>query len=216
MEIRHLRYFVAVAQERNFTRAAEKLNIAQPPLSRQIHDLEAELGIALLDRDSRPIRLTEAGRLFYEHATQVLERVNDLRTMMRRFRDAERPRFVIGFVASTIYAALPALIRRFRAATPELDVSLVEMVSLDQIAALKEGRIDVGFGRIRFDDPAVRRDVLREEQLVVALPLSHPLLERPGPLSFAELVRGTADPLSAGAAAKLCRSGDLDLPRPGP
>ena len=71
---------------------------------------------ALLDRDSRPIRLTEAGRLFYEHATQVLERVNDLRTMMRRFRDAERPRFVIGFVASTIYAALPALIRRFRAA----------------------------------------------------------------------------------------------------
>ena len=171
MELRHLRYFVAVAQERNFTRAAEKLNIAQPPLSRQIHDLEAELGIALLDRDSRPIRLTEAGRLFYEHATQVLERVNDLRTMMRRFRDAERPRFVIGFVASTIYAALPALIRRFRAATPGLDVSLVEMVSLDQIAALKEGRIDVGFGRIRFDDPAVRRDVLREERLVVALPL---------------------------------------------
>jgi len=189
MELRHLRYFVAVAQERNFTRAAEKLNIAQPPLSRQIHDLEEELGITLLDRDSRPIRLTEAGRLFYEHATQVLERVNDLRTMMRRVRDAERPRFVIGFVASTIYAALPALIRRFRAATPELDVSLVEMVSLDQIAALKEGRIDVGFGRIRFDDPAVRRDVLREEQLVVALPLSHRLLEHPGPLNFSDLSR---------------------------
>jgi DNA-binding transcriptional LysR family regulator len=81
------------------------------------------------------------------------------------------------------------LIRRFRTATLELDVSLVEMVSLDQIAALKEGRIDVGFGRIRFDDPAVRRDVLREEQLVLALPLSHPLLERQGLLSFAELTR---------------------------
>ena len=111
--------------------------IAQPPLSRQIHDLEAELGIALLDRDCRPVRLTEAGRLFYEHATQVLERIDDLRTMMRRFRDAERPRFVIGFVASTIYAALPNLIRRFRAATPGLDVSLVEMVSLEQITALR-------------------------------------------------------------------------------
>jgi DNA-binding transcriptional LysR family regulator len=187
MEIRHLRYFVTVAQERNFTRAAEKLHIAQPPLSRQIQQLEEELGIVLLDRDSRPLRLTEAGRLLYEHAAQVLERFDDLRTMMKRFREAERPRFVIGFVASTIYAALPNLIRRFRAETPGLDVSLVEMVSLEQIAALKDGRIDVGFGRIRLDDPAVRRDVLREERLVVALPLSHPLLEREGPLSFTEL-----------------------------
>ena len=125
MEIRHLRYFVTVARERNFTRAAEKLHIAQPPLSRQIQQLEEEVGMVLLDRDSRPLRLTEAGRLLYEHAAQVLERFDDLRTMMRRFREAERPRYVIGFVASTIYAALPALIRRFRAETPGLDVSLV-------------------------------------------------------------------------------------------
>jgi LysR family transcriptional regulator, benzoate and cis,cis-muconate-responsive activator of ben and cat genes len=187
MEIRHLRYFVTVARERNFTRAAEKLHIAQPPLSRQIQQLEEEIGTVLFDRDSRPLRLTEAGRLFFEHATQVLERFDDLRTMMRRFLEAERPRFVIGFVASTIYAALPNLIRRFRAETPGLDISLVEMVSLEQISALKDGRIDVGFGRIRLDDPALRRDVLREERLVVALPLSHPFLEREGPLSFAEL-----------------------------
>jgi LysR family transcriptional regulator, benzoate and cis,cis-muconate-responsive activator of ben and cat genes len=192
MEIRHLRYFVTVARERNFTRAAEKLHIAQPPLSRQIQQLEEEVGMVLLDRDSRPLRLTEAGRLLYEHAAQVLERFDDLRTMMRRFREAERPRYVIGFVASTIYAALPALIRRFRAETPGLDVSLVEMASLEQIAALKDGRIDVGFGRIRLDDPVVRRDVLREERLVVALPLSHPLLQREGSLSFAELA---AEPL---------------------
>jgi LysR family transcriptional regulator, benzoate and cis,cis-muconate-responsive activator of ben and cat genes len=192
MEIRHLRYFVTVARERNFTRAAEKLHIAQPPLSRQIQQLEEEVGMVLLDRDSRPLRLTEAGRLLYEHAAQVLERFDDLRTMMRRFREAERPRFVIGFVASTIYAALPHLIRRVRAETPGVDVSLVEMVSLEQIVALKDGHIDVGFGRIRFDDPAVRRDVLREERLVVALPLSHPLLEQEGPLSFAELA---AEPL---------------------
>jgi DNA-binding transcriptional LysR family regulator len=117
----------------------------------------------------------------------VLERVDGMRAMMRRFTEAERARFVIGFVASTIYAALPDLIRRFRAAAPGLDISLIEMVSLDQIAALKEGRIDVGFGRLHFDDPAVRRDVLRKERLVVALPLSHPLLERDGPLSFAGL-----------------------------
>src|SRR3954453_2692326 len=187
MELRHLRYFVAVAHERNFTRAAERLHMAQPPLSRQIQQLEEELGTVLLDRDSRPLRLTEAGRLFFEHACQVLERVDGMRAMMRRFTEAERARFVIGFVASTIYAALPDLIRRFRAAAPGLDISLIEMGSLDQIAALKEGRIDVGFGRLHFDDPAVRRDVLRKERLVVALPLSHPLLERDGPLSFAGL-----------------------------
>ncbi|MDF2974976.1 MAG: LysR family transcriptional regulator [Microvirga sp.] len=77
MEIRHLRYFVTVARERNFTRAAEKLHIAQPPLSRQIQQLEEEVGMVLLDRDSRPLRLTEAGRLLYEHAAQVLERFDD-------------------------------------------------------------------------------------------------------------------------------------------
>ncbi|OYV26643.1 MAG: hypothetical protein B7X08_01140 [Acidocella sp. 20-63-7] len=93
----------------------------------------------------------------------------------------------MGFAASTIYAALPNLIRRFRAAAPDVELSLVEMVSIEQIAALKEGRIDVGFGRIRFEDPAVRRDVLREEQLVAALPLSHPLLATPGPLTLASL-----------------------------
>lgn len=189
MELRHLRYFVTVVQERNFTRAAERLHIAQPPLSRQIQQLEEELGLVLIDRDSRPLKMTDAGRLLFEHATQVLERIEGIRTMMQRLKTAERPRFVIGFVASTIYAALPDLIRRFRAAAPGVDVSLVEVVSLDQIAALKDGRIDVGFGRIRFDDPAVRRDVLREERLVAALPLSNPLLHQEGPLSLAQLAK---------------------------
>lgn len=188
MELRHLRYFVTVVQERNFTRAAEKLHIAQPPLSRQIQQLEEELGQVLLDRDSRPLRMTEAGRLLYEHATQVLERVEGMRGMMRRLRGAQRPRFVMGYVASTIYASLPGLIRRFRAQAPTVDVTLVEVSSLDQITALKEGRIDVGFGRIRVEDPAVRRDVLREERLVAALPGGHPLLDHPGPLGLATLV----------------------------
>lgn len=189
MELRHMRYFVKVAQERNFTRAAEQLHMAQPPLSRQIQQLEDELGLALLDRESRPVNVTEAGRLFYEQASQLLQRVDGLRAMMQRLKAAERPRFVIGFVSSTIYAALPNLIRRFRTAAPEVDLSLVELVSLDQIAALKDGRIDVGFGRIRFDDPLVRRDVLREERLVAALPHDHALLQQEGPLSLEQLAR---------------------------
>lgn len=189
MELRHLRYFVAVAQEQSFTRAAERLHVAQPPLSRQIQQLEEELGLILLDRDSRPLRTTDAGRIFLEQALLVLERMDAIRLTMQRLKGAGRSHFVIGFAASTIYAALPNLIRRFRAAAPEIELSLVEMVSLEQIPALKEGRIDVGFGRIRFDDPAVRRDVLREEQLVAALPQSHPLLAQTTPLSLASLAR---------------------------
>lgn len=189
MELRHLRYFIAVANERNFSRAAEKLHIAQPPLSRQIRQLEEELGLVLIDREARPLRLTEAGRLFYEQASQVLTGVDQLQTLMQRYARAERARFVIGFVGSTIYGPLPMLIRRFRAAAPHIDLHLAEMATLEQISALKEGRIDVGFGRLRFDDPAIRRAILEEEPLVAALPLDHPLTAGDQPLGLAQLAQ---------------------------
>src|SRR3954464_14934903 len=118
VELRHLRYFVAVAHERNFTRAAEALHIAQPPLSRQVQQLEDELGIDLIEDGSRPLRLTEAGRLFYEQAVQVLERVDEMKAMVGRLRDADRGRFSIGFVGSTLYGKLPEVIRGYRAARP--------------------------------------------------------------------------------------------------
>jgi DNA-binding transcriptional LysR family regulator len=187
MDLRQLRYLVAVAEERNFTRAAERLHIAQPPLSRQIQQLEAEVGAELIDRAARPLKLTPIGHLVYEQAVQMLRRAQDLRSMIERARAAGGRRFVIGFVASTIYARLPQLIRELRATAPYMDLVLQEMVSLDQIAALKEGRIDVGFGRIRFDDPSVRRIVLREEKLVAALPAAHPLAENGGPISLTAL-----------------------------
>jgi DNA-binding transcriptional LysR family regulator len=90
MELRHLRYFVAVARERSFTRAAERLHIAQPPLSRQIQQLEEELGVALIERGTRPAHLTEHGRLFYEQAVQVLERIDEMQAAVRRMRHAKR------------------------------------------------------------------------------------------------------------------------------
>ncbi len=191
IELRHLRYFLAVAAERNFTRAAERLHMAQPPLSRQILQLEEELGAPLFDRESRPLKLTPAGRLFYEQAIQVSHRMDELKMLMKRFVAAERRRFVIGFVPSVIYARLPSIIRGFREAAPDVELSLVEMTSLEQISALKEGRIDVGFGRVRFDDPAVRREVLREERLVVALPVGHPLLAGEQPVELAALAEGS-------------------------
>ncbi len=186
MELRHLRYFVAVAREQSFTRAARTLHIAQPPLSRQIQQFEEELGVELINRNSRPAYLTEAGRLLYEQAIQVLDRIEEMRAMVRRLKEAERGRFGIGFVGSTLYGKLPEVIRRYRAARPGVEAALVELTSLEQIAALKENRIDVGFGRIPHDDPGITRHLLRNERLIAVLPLGHPL-DRPGPLRLRDL-----------------------------
>jgi DNA-binding transcriptional LysR family regulator len=187
LESRQLRYFVTVARERNFTRAAEKLHIAQPPLSRQIQQLEDEFGVALFDRGSRPLALTDAGRLLFEQATQVLDRMDEMKAMMGRLHQAERARFTIGFVASTLYGYLPEVIRRYRAARPYVELTLLELTTMEQVAALKEGRIDVGFGRIAYNDPTIEDTLCRNERLCAALPLTHPLASRTGQLSLEEL-----------------------------
>ena len=188
MELRHLRYFIAVARERNFTRAAEELHIAQPPLSRQVQQLEDELGITLIERGSRPLRLSEAGRLFYEQAVQVLERVDEMKTLVGRLHATDRDRFSIGFVPSTLYAKLPEVIRAYRAARPAVEIVLLELTSVEQISALKEGRIDVGFGRIPLDDPMVERRLLRNEKLMAAVPAN---FAADGPLRLADLAAST-------------------------
>jgi LysR family transcriptional regulator, benzoate and cis,cis-muconate-responsive activator of ben and cat genes len=190
MELRHLRYFVAVAEERNFTRAAERLHIAQPPLSRQIQQLEETLGVQLFERNSRPLKLTETGKFFYSHAVQLLAQTAELESMTRRVGNIERS-LSVGFVGSTLYGMLPKIIRRFRDQNTTVELSLHEMSTMDQIRALKDGRIDVGFGRIRHEDANIRRVILREEQLIVALPLGHPLSLAKPVLSLRDLINET-------------------------
>lgn len=187
MDLRQLRYFVAVARERNFTRAAESLNIAQPPLSRQIQLLEEELGVTLILRKSRPVKLTDAGRLFHEQALQVLGRVEQMQAATRRVGLNQNSVLAIGFVASTLYGGLPTLVRKLRQRAPDLDIQLLEMLSIQQYPALKEGRIDLGFGRLPQSDPNVTSTVVREERLVVAVPLDTPLAAGSGPLPLAAL-----------------------------
>ncbi|AVR04842.1 LysR family transcriptional regulator [Pluralibacter gergoviae] len=189
MELRHLRYFIAVAETLNFNRAAERLHISQPPLSRQIQQLEEELGVALFERGVRPLALTEPGRFFYAHARELLARSVELKSMTRRIGQMERS-LSVGFVASTLYDILPRLIRRFRREHPEVEITLHEMTTMEQIAALKEGRIDVGFGRIRYEDPSVRRIVLRDERLMAALSVDHPLAQQQ-PLTLGDLLDET-------------------------
>jgi DNA-binding transcriptional LysR family regulator len=145
------------------------------------------LGVTLIERGSRPLRLTDAGRLLYEQTLQVLERVEEMKAITQRLHEVERPRFRIGFVPSTLYGRLPELIRRYRAVRPGVELTLLELTTLEQIAALKEGRIDVGYGRIPFDDPAIERTLLRNERLTAALPSAHSLLARAGQLRLDDL-----------------------------
>lgn len=191
VDLRHLRYFMTVATERNFTRAADRLGMAQPPLSRQIRELEEELGTTLFVRNSRPVALTDAGRLLLEHAQDTLNSVDRLKQAMKRFTEHQRQRFVIGFVGSTIYGPVPAMIRSFRARAPELDVDLVEMNTLAQMKALGDGRIDAGIGRLVFDDAAIGRLIIQREPLVVALPAEHPLARDSRPVSLQALLDDT-------------------------
>jgi DNA-binding transcriptional LysR family regulator len=185
MDLRHIRYFVAVANARSFTRAAEQLHIAQPPLSRQIQQLESELGVRLLDRDSRPLQVTEAGRVFYEQALQVLYRVEQMKAATIQVGKGQRQSVSIGFVGSTLYGEVPMLTRKLRHAYPDIDFQLVELTTMQQIDALKSGRIDIGFGRMRNNDPSVSRIVLREERLILAIPPGHALAAEVGPLPLA-------------------------------
>src|ERR1700739_1705600 len=181
VDLRHLRYFTMVAAEGSFSRAAEKLHIAQPPLSRQVQQLEEELGVRLLDR-GRPLTLTESGRYLFEQGLQILHRIDEMRAMTKRIAKGLVLQFNIGFVASTLYDALPELIRRFRIIAPDAEVNLLEMTTLEQVAALKDGRIDVGFGRLRFDDETIVRRVIREERLCIVVPREHKLAARKGKL----------------------------------
>ncbi|GGU48634.1 transcriptional regulator CatR [Pseudomonas laurentiana] len=185
MELRHLRYFRVLAQTLNFTRAAEQLHIAQPPLSRQIRQLEETLGVELLER-SRPLRLTEAGRFFHEQSAALLDQLEQVAEATRRIANSERQWLRIGFAPSTLYDLLPELIRQLRR-SEDLELGLQEMITLQQVEALKAGRIDIGFGRIRINDPAIEQHVLREDPLVAALPCGHPLLGQP--LDLARLAR---------------------------
>lgn len=177
MQLRHLRYFQAVAEEGSFTRAAARLHIAQPPLSRQIREFEEELGVVLFERTTRALRLTDAGRFLLEQSRLLTARLEEVLEGTRRLGQTQRRWFGIGFVPSTLYGFVPELIRQLRSADPQVEVGLSEMNTLPQLEALKAGRIDLGIGRILLDDPAIERRVLMTEPLMAAVPLHHPLAE---------------------------------------
>ncbi|MBZ9557975.1 MULTISPECIES: LysR family transcriptional regulator [unclassified Modicisalibacter] len=174
MELRHLRYFCVVAEELNLTRAARRLHMAQPPLTRQINQLEEELGVRLFVRGARGLAFTTAGQFFHEHTLQILEKIDTTVAATRHLARSKRQSFGIGFVPSVFYGQLPRLVRELRQ-KDEVELTLTELTTVQQVQALKAGRIDLGFGRLRIDDAEVEQEVLFDEPFMVALPAGHPL-----------------------------------------
>lgn len=179
MELRHLRYFRAVAEELHFGRAAERLHIAQPPLSQQIRQLERELGVDLLIRSTRRVDLTPAGDAYLRRAVAILDAVDDAGRQAQRVADGNEGLLSIGCVGSATYSLLPRLVRALREALPDVDVSVRgEMLAPAQITALLAGEIDLALLRPPVEQPGVRTEILRRDQLIAALPDGHRLAQR--------------------------------------
>ena len=181
MELRHLRYFVAVAEELHFGRAAERLNIAQPPLSRQIRDLERELGTALFERGPRGAELTPAGRAFLPEARLTLAQAERAQRTAQRAAKGETGRLRVGFVdAATNSGILPDVLAFFRMHLPAIGLSLFELDPLQQAEALRDGRIDLGIVQSPPADADrwLRVESVYEEPVVAALPQGHRLTSR--------------------------------------
>lgn len=186
IELRHLRYFVAVAEELHFGRAALKLGIAQPPLSQQIQKLEAMLGVKLFERTSRQVALTDAGAVFLEGAERTLAQAklafDEARTAGRGQRGSVR----VAFAASVMFSSLPEYIREFREAYPAAELELQEMSTGPQVTSLYSGDIDIGFGRQPTYDSSITSTVLTAEPLEIALNGAHPLAHK-SDLSLSDL-----------------------------
>jgi DNA-binding transcriptional LysR family regulator len=176
VELRHLRYFVAVAEERHFGRAAERLHIAQPPLSQQIRRLEAELGVTLLHRTTRSVELAPAGEVLLGRAREILSAVDSATEDTRRAARGEFGRLAVGFTGSATYELLPKLAAALRDALPGVVLDLRgELLTPAQVTRLLDGTLDLGLLRPPVRERALAVEVLRREPLVVVLPQAHPL-----------------------------------------
>ncbi len=215
MELRHLKYFIAVAEEMHFGRAAKRLHIAQPPLSQQIMNLEEELGVKLFDRSRRSIQLTDAGAYFLKEARQVLSHLEQAAETSRRIYNGQAGRLVVGFVGSVIHTFLPEGLRIFRERFPDVELVLQELNTADQVKSLHARRIDVGFFYLGAHDPLLASRPLIEAPLLVVLPRKHALSNRKS-VQIKELAKEpfiantrSTEPVVRDAFISLCHSAGI-------
>jgi DNA-binding transcriptional LysR family regulator len=179
MELRHLRYFVAVAEELNLTRAAARLHIAPPPLSVQIRKLEIEIGADLLSREGRGIALTEAGRVFLEQARQTLAHVNRSVTLARRAANGEIGHLAIGYNTVAEFGVFPQVIPAFRRRWPNVRLTFHSVRTPQQLEALSSDELDVGFVCPPIATDPFDIQELTREPFVAVVPVGHPLADAP-------------------------------------
>jgi DNA-binding transcriptional LysR family regulator len=192
IEFRHIRYFVAVAEELHFGRAARRLHIAQPPLSQQIQRLEQELEVSLFDRTRRSVTLTPAGQIFLKQVTPIIEELSRAIDLVRLAGAGPTEVLKIGFVSSAPYMIFPAVLREFRRNHPFVRLELIHQSIATQIEALQRGSIDIGVLRAPIAQLDIGTEVLLTEPFVIAVPKDHPLstrdLIRPRQLASEEFV----------------------------
>ncbi len=177
MELRHLRYFVAVGEEQHYGRAAAKLRVAQPALSRQIQDLEEELGFKLFERLPRGVKLSAAGKLFLEDARRILQEVSEAAVRASRLASGRSGTLRVGFTENASWrGVVPESFRRFRELQPDAELQLQPSASLEQLDAIRSGRLDTGF--VNFmpkADPELDQLLVARQHVELAAPKGHPL-----------------------------------------
>lgn len=178
MELRHLRYFMAVAEELHFGKAAAKLHIAQPPLSQQIQQLETELGFKLFYRTKRKVSLTEAGAAFLLETQQIFQQLEQAISNSQKISRGEEGELAIAFVSSAAYSIIPSILRRFRNLVPKVKFQLKELTTKEQLQWLAEARLDIAFVRPPIENPEFNSQIVFWETLVLALPENHFLADR--------------------------------------
>ncbi len=220
MNLKQLEYFIALAEELHFGRAAERLGMAQPPLSRQIQQIESDLGAQLINRGRNAISLTQAGERFYERGSALLAELNDIKLEIRRIGQGAEGRLRIGFVGSATYGILPTILKSFRMSYPEVNLSLAPMNNAQLQRSLIRRDIDIAIARPSLNDSEIVTRKLVEEELVLAVPdtlvASHDAVSLPdlGPLtlilypeyprpSFADVVIAACESVGADTSRRI-------------
>ena len=212
MELRHLRYFVAVAEELHFRRAAERLHVAQPAVSEQVRKLEAELGVRLFDRTQRSVALTDAGAALLTEAYRVLRQAEVARVAARSASD--RPALRIGYVPTALRASIPRTLRRLVATMPNLQTTIEPGSGLELVDAVRAGELDVAVVSLPVPTAGVRVTPLGEQRAVAVFPVDHEhavkphvALERIAPERILVLPRDADRPLYDAVLATCCAAG---------
>jgi DNA-binding transcriptional LysR family regulator len=187
VELRQLRYFLAVAEEGSFSRAAERLHVSQPPLSMHVKALEEALDVRLLDRTNRGVTLTPAGQVFFDEVRAILRRLDQAKLKAQQAGQGEVGTLSVGFVSIAGYGILPPALKRFRERFPKVDVQLHELTTDAQIREMRAGRLDLGIGLSPVDEADLTFETVLRESLLLAAPVGHPLIPRSGPVRLKAL-----------------------------